>query len=97
MPWFSRIGKLEWLNLVLEDVWEGDKTAFASLDGSDVLGHIAIRREAVYIWEPFSGVELRGVLHEALFVGLVAEGEGGMGDVFGRVVVYCCSTDSLIL
>jgi hypothetical protein len=37
MPWLCRIHKPEWLDLVLEDVWERDNSTLTSFDSADML------------------------------------------------------------
>ena len=97
MAWFSRVGEFEGLDLVLEDVGEGDEAAFASVDGPDVLDGIARVGETEYGLEPVVLILFVIKIVEELDVGLLAEGEGGWGDVLGRVVVDGCRADVFVL
>lgn len=97
MSRFRRINELERLDLVLQDVGEGDETTLAGIDGADILNAVAPVIEAKDGIEPVVLALLVGELGEKLRVGLLTEGEGRRGNVFGVVVVDCGGADRIVL
>ena len=76
MAGFSRVGEFEGLDLVLEDVGEGDETALTGIDGPNILDAVARVGEAEYGAEPVVLPLLVRKVGEEPSVGLLTEGEG---------------------
>lgn len=97
MSALCRINELEWLDLVLVDVGEGDQPPFPSVDAPDILDGISVLLKPVDVLKEVMMVLFIADVVVIKASGLLTEGEAGRRDVLGGVIVNRCRTDAFIL
>ena len=82
---------------MLENIGECDETALECIDCANVLDCRAILFTSKDFGEPLVlPLPISDIIDRTIAT-LLPEGETAGGDVFRRVIVYCCSADMLVL